>query len=720
MDLIKICTVVSNVTMFNNLVSRMCKYFYKHGALLGVRSQLACQAATIWAREHASLLRREGWEGLLHCILTLWGLGMLPPLMVELDDFTDSEGKELPGVCATGLVPPGVTAYCLEGRDDRLKTKEKKEEEAGFLAVLSGYFESSDDDVSDDEMTTDGKAACEQPVALYDILQASAGIKEPLSLEEVAAKLKGLLAKERIHDIFSLEKLRHLSQESMNGLTEALMEIAQVVPRPVQDIYVGEAPQLWHQKVDPIFGLEILVGASLASIGKPEFKNYDIIEKVVSHFSALLQQMSASQTPRKTRTPAASLELRERLVVDCLKLAIRISNTGNEQFIPRFVVPILKALCGVFRELLLEQSDRISLGVLVLLRQIQTVASPGIQRDLMPPLLSLVNRLSTEGQLSAVSASAVMESVVLLMDRESPLAKYHRSDEVHIVLLSTLQGLACHDVTSESALAYLQGVAWSFAEEGEGDVMWAAVIKSVSGVAVHAKGLAVHNRAQMALRQLLEGSGDSRQREKMLSQISFPRWKECFDCVLLPLLDGKCESHRGSGLGQILCRAVLAHKEMWSLKLAPGGEGAHLILRIVKGVVDSAVKTSAELLMETETGDLSPSSARTAVDQYVQALRNLLMVCAMDGQFRLVQIPGSISKAGGPALPNRYLFDCMWEAVSRPFPDAVAGIHEMLATQAMRETIDTDTSESPPHEDESMVNENKADSVVPDPELHPH
>ncbi len=74
----------------------------------------------------------------------------------------------------------------------------------------------------------------------------------------------------------------------------------------------------------------------------------------------------------------------------------------------------------------------------------------------LPLCLLLLNRLSAEGDLTDTSAQALLEGVVLVLDPEGGLRQLvPKTTPVTSVVLSCLQGLACHEKTSVASLGHL-------------------------------------------------------------------------------------------------------------------------------------------------------------------------------------------------------------------------------------------------------------------------
>ena len=122
----------------------------------------------------------------------------------------------------------------------------------------------------------------------------------------------------------------------------------------------------WHEKADPVLALELLVTCALTSLD-------GALSKAVTHITALLQQLNS----RKVCTLVPP-QVRERLVVDTLRLVIRLAEMfPSAPLCAESILNLLTSMSCLGRDLLLEQGTRVALGLLVYLRELQLQTSQG-------------------------------------------------------------------------------------------------------------------------------------------------------------------------------------------------------------------------------------------------------------------------------------------------------------------------------------------------------
>lgn len=149
-SLARAATVLGQVVALNVIVAELCSYFVY---TVPAHSQLILAPVMYLIRCSGASLREEGWGAILELLLRLHSLDLLPPALMNLDDFEGSGGAALPSLCT--LLPPQFTPPV--SRRDRGAGRKGGGWLGDLTSILFALGDSDDESDGDDNSGAHGQ-----------------------------------------------------------------------------------------------------------------------------------------------------------------------------------------------------------------------------------------------------------------------------------------------------------------------------------------------------------------------------------------------------------------------------------------------------------------------------------------------------------------------------------------------------------------------------------
>jgi len=667
----------------NGLVRVMCQYFIKASAtgVLTRKSQIALRALMPCVLQNLLLLREPEWRMVLDVLLQMWSLDLLPPHLIELDDFAGADGRPLDSLCdmrppfPQPIMSPDAQAAAEGSAGDVLAsppalTRDARQDSVGdgFLESLTRWFE--DETRDEDEVVDRRQGESVMFGNLFPEIATKGSIENDLPVAStnpavVHQAVKSFIARSGFLDLFTPAGIARMPSDSWQTLARAAVALsrpgrwsasaqppspggsttANLSPSSAPDGTVEpgsstaqlEGPQfVWHEIADPVFGLELLTNMTCMPHGSSQ--NLSQIWPLVStHFERLLQYVIAGGG-------RADQQFIERLIVNTLRLKIRL--IGNAELVPTLLT-LTHHLSKLPPNLFATYSERIACGLLVLVKE------TSLPHSGLCVIFALLKRISDfPGSIGACSAG--LECVNYWLGDDAELSRLLTMQQFP-ELLTTLKAFASQNSTpaSAAALGHLSSLVPQMARgarnvsqvDGQWQSLWVPTLHALADIAKEGSQRS-SAQAFVYLQRLLLDRGS--ELSLPWEQVDFTVWKECLEQVLFPLLQAQPASEDGcindnegarrASAAQLICRVVLTHMPDW-LQRSPGGFPV-LFLRLLHILVSEAAVPGL------------------SHEPLVESLKNLLLVISADPVFTELASPSQ----------GETLLEGAWAVVSPSFP----------------------------------------------------
>ena len=258
----------------------------------------------------------EGWTNVLHCILWLRQLDLLPPALLEMEDFRDAGGGPLPSLRR----PPPPTPSPSNQPGNGYSSK---------LSYLVSFFLSEDD----------GPARSSTP--------ASAGADA-----QWAAEGRDVIAGCRIDAVFAASKF--FRPASLSCLLRSLLQVSSFATQPTSTLSLF-SPTVLNEEA-AVFALERfseVIERNQTRLADPTLKLWSTL---YDHFFSAI-----------THAPVEPTYYIERLVVNVLRFSVRLLHTSDPS-VTSHCIQLLSLLLALSPPTLHSLASRIVAGLSIFLQ----------------------------------------------------------------------------------------------------------------------------------------------------------------------------------------------------------------------------------------------------------------------------------------------------------------------------------------------------------------